>query len=110
MKGKAKGYKLKFKPTPISRLRKAPKTPFTMVGDPPWSGGWTNRERAVYEHEMERKSWPMAWKPEAYNLAWDHNRYIDMLVRRKWDNYLLAHKDHREWLWNEVYNSAERDN
>lgn len=114
MKGKAKS-KLKFRPTPISRLSRY-KVPLKMVGDPEWLFGgsdrnrWANRERIVYDHEMERKSWPMAWEPEIYRMAWDDNLRIDHLIRIEWLQYDDAIKDHKKWLWNEAYNSAERDN
>lgn len=113
MKGKAKKAKLKFRPTPISRLSKY-KTPIKMVGDPGWYGygrdGWANRERIVYDYEMERKGWPMAWKPEVYNLAWDDNSYIDDLLRHKWDHYKLALGHNETFDWLAMYANAERDN
>lgn len=116
MKGKAKKAKLKFRPTPISRLLKAPKIPLRMVGDPVWSASgtisqvWANRERKVYAYEMERKSWPMAWKPETYDRAWEDYHIIENLTFKKWSDYHLAVGDHKVWLWNEAYANAERDN
>jgi hypothetical protein len=66
--------KLKFKPTPISRLFKY-NMPIKMVGDPDWYAGgrykqaWANREKAVYAHMMDQKQWPMPWSPETWHKA-----------------------------------------
>lgn len=106
---KAKKHKLRFKPTPISRLRHYT-SPIKMVGDPEWNGygkrGWANREKAVYAHEMERKGWPMAWSPELWNSAHVHNKHIDNLVKWKWSDYPLAWEEHGYLSHTE----AERDN
>jgi len=58
-----KQYKLKFKPTPISRLRKW-NIPIPMKGDPKWydnSGptkhAWKAREEAVYYAMCPAAAW-----------------------------------------------------
>ena len=104
---KAKPYKLRFKPTPISRLRHY-RYPLKMVGDPQWSGfgpkAWRNREKAVYEYEMDRKAndnrgWPNA----TYYQAFSDNARIDRLLLDKWADYQEAlldqfDMDHKEAL------------
>lgn len=108
---KAKKHKLRFKPTPISRLNKMT-VPFKMVGDPPWNwtasgkDAWASREKAVYAHEMDRKQWPMARKPETWVSAHDHNHFIDDLIRVKWMDYDVAWNEHAE----RSYPEAEREN
>ena len=79
-------YKLRFKPTPISRLRHY-RYPLKMVGDPQWSGygpkAWLNREKAVYAYEMDRKAddrWHLIDQAERDNTAWDYHN----------DNYIAA--------------------
>jgi hypothetical protein len=84
----AKQTKLKFKPTPISRLSKYT-APLKMVGDPPWSNpgdkrAWQSREKAVYPYMMELKNWPMPWSPDLWETAQIDNRRIDYLLGRKW--------------------------
>jgi hypothetical protein len=100
--------KLKFKPTPISRLFKYQK-PIKMVGDPNWSGGrdaWANRERVVYAHMMDQKSWPMPWLPETWHRAQEDNETLDYHLRAKWRDYEDAIMDH----WFYQHDEAERDN
>lgn len=109
-KAKQKQVRLNFKPTPISRLSKQ-KTPFPMVGDPKWGPihgkyAWEQRSKAVYEYEMERKHWPMAWKPDTWTQAHIDNTRISLLMRRKWEDYLHALEDN----WHYEYEAAERDN
>ena|ERR1700732_2384999 len=89
---KTKRSKLKFKPTPISRLFKY-NVPLKMVGDPNWYSGniirhaWANREKAVYAHMMAMKSWPMPWSPETYEQAWQDNWLLDHHLKTKWNDY-----------------------
>jgi hypothetical protein len=61
----SKQYKLKFKPTPISRLRKW-KVPVPMKGDPEWmdvsknwyqEDYWKAREEAVYYAMCPAAAW-----------------------------------------------------
>jgi hypothetical protein len=101
--------KLKFKPTPISRLFRHTK-PLHMVGDPDWYGegkrAWLNREKAVYAYEMEKKSWSRPWSPELWKIAWHDNYILDEHIRVKWLDYDAAWNEHAEY----VYAEALRDN
>jgi hypothetical protein len=107
--------KLKFKPTPISRLRKMT-VPFKMVGDPEWDWtarpkeAWASRARAVYAHEMEQKDWPMPWTFAVYYEAKVHNERIDRLTREKFNDYDEALNDNEDWDYDDLHNRAERDN
>ncbi|SRR6266404_1495120 len=109
-KAKPKAYKLRFKPTPISRLKHY-KSPIKMVGDPAWGGygkeGWRNRERAVYEYEIDRKSQDArGWSHATYYQARSDNERINHLLMSKWDDY-------KEALLDQIYldyEEALRDN
>lgn len=110
MARKQKG--LLFKPTPISRLRHY-KYPIKMVGDPDWgyqshnaTKAWARREKAVYEYEMERKTWPMPWSQETWHIACVANQRIDRLIMEKWDDWDEAWLEHAEMS----YDEANRDN
>jgi hypothetical protein len=111
MKGKAKKqYKLRFKPTSISRLRHYV-TPIKMVGDPAWYGygkqGWRNRERAVYTFEVERKQFDgRGWYSWQYLEAQGQNAHIDILLARKWNDYKVAEYENAVM----EYEEAQRDN
>jgi hypothetical protein len=100
----AKQTKLKFKPTPISRLSKY-KSPIKMVGDPPWHD-WASREKRVYAHMMEIKYWPMPWSPETWDTAWEANRLLDDHIRVKWLDYDVAINDH----WHYQHDEAVKEN
>ncbi len=105
-----KAYKLRFKPTPISRLRHY-RYPLKMVGDPPWGGygkeGWRNREKAVYKYEIDRKANDSrGWSHATYYQALEKNRLIDNLLLQKWEDYKEALNDA---LYLD-YEEAERDN
>ncbi len=104
-----KAYKLRFKPTPISRLRHY-RYPLKMVGDPVWSGhgaqAWRNREKAVYAYEMDRKDNSCGYSLDTYNRALNDNERLDYLIKTKWDDYEDALADDR---WH-VIDQAERDN
>src|SRR6267154_5378094 len=94
MATKQKPYKLRFKPTPISRLRHY-RYPLKMVGDPQWSGygpkAWLNREKAVYAYEMDRKALDSrGWPNATYYKAWEQNYRINYLLINKWDDYKEA--------------------
>lgn len=113
---KAKKQKLLFKPTPISRLRHY-KSPIKMVGDPHWGNSyskqaWEKRSRLVYEYEMERKikmerkGWPMAWKPDTWVDAQIHNARIDALLTQKWPDHEYAISE-KKWF---DHDAACRDN
>lgn len=53
----AKQYKLKFKPTPVSRLLKRPPIPFRMVGYP-YASDWPRHYQLNYEFVLaEAKAW-----------------------------------------------------
>jgi hypothetical protein len=110
--------KLKFKPTPISRLFKY-NMPIKMVGDPDWVGGgpdwyvggqykqaWANREKAVYAHMMDMKAWPMPWSPETWHRAWEDNELLDFHLLNKWLDYSYALEENL--LFDRE--QAERDN
>jgi len=105
-------YKLRFKPTPISRLRHY-KGPIRMVGDPQWLFGfsykeaWANREKAVYKYEMDRKIVDnRGWSHVTYYQAQKDNARIDYLLINKWDDYFEALKINFDMDQEE----AERDN
>ena len=105
-----KKHKLKFKPTPISRLFKYNK-PIKMVGDPDWGGwssrdAWARRERVVYAHMMEQKSWSMPWSPEVWHKAHEDNAILNYHISQKWGAYEGAWYEHKFI----VYDEAERDN
>src|SRR6266436_4617115 len=96
-KAKPKPYKLRFKPTPISRLRHY-RYPLKMIGDPQWSGygpkAWRNREKAVYAYEMDRKAqdnrgWlnDTYYQDDTYYQAFSDNARIDRLLLDKWADY-----------------------
>jgi len=99
-----------FKPTPISRLRHY-RYPLKMVGDPQWSGygpkAWRNREKAVYEYEMDRKGQDnRGWPNATYYQAFSDNERINYLLINKWDDY-------KEALLDQIdldYEEALRDN
>jgi len=95
-KAKRGAYKLRFKPTPISRLKHY-KAPLRMVGDPRWSIGssdkeaWRNRERVVYEYEIDRKTQDTrGWSHATYYQAIADNKRIDWLLLRKSDDHIEA--------------------
>lgn len=105
----ARKQKLKFKPTPISRLLKY-KVPLKMVGDPEWSTGgnqwraWQNRQRAVYEDMLIIKRG--GWTDGMYQLADKENRQLDVLIDRKWEDHDRAWEDHKFY----DYEQAVMDN
>ncbi|SRR6266704_3341929 len=109
-KAKPKPYKLRFKPTPISRLKHYV-TPIKMVGDPVWGGygknGWRNREKAVYSYEIDRKSQDSrGWSHVTYYQAIEDNYRIDDLLSHKWADYQDALIEARFW----DYEEAQKDN
>ena len=83
-----------------------------MVGDPAWrhtasgKAAWESRQEAVYQYEMERKSWPMAWRPETWLQAQADNRRIDYLLTKVPADMMIAENDNYYFDW-EV---AIRDN
>jgi len=110
MKAKKPTYKLRFKPTPISRLRHY-RQPIKMVGDPVWGGygkeGWRNREKAVYGYEIDRKSQDARGFTHAtYYQAIEDNLRIDNLLLCKWEDYEEAIIEALYW----DYEDALRDN
>ena len=108
-KATSKAYKLRFKPTPISRLKHYT-MPIKMVGDPVWYGrrkeAWRNREKAVYAYEMDRLDNSSGFSLDTYKRAIEDNERLDYLIRTKWDDYEDALADDR---WHS-YEEAERDN
>jgi hypothetical protein len=109
---KAKGYKLNFKPTPISRLSRM-KVPFKMVGDPEWNyhargaTAWESRQKAVYEYEIDRKRNDAGgWTNALYYEAVNKNEWIDHLVVRSWNDFREAELDNIEF----DREAAEREN
>lgn len=106
----AKKQKFKTKLTSIARLSKYT-APFKMVGDPPWTGygkmAWSNRERAVYAYEMERKNEKYDnFTTETYRLAHRENKQFDYWVSVKWDQYDMAWQDN---IWEVDYPDACRE-
>src|SRR6266446_7767412 len=112
-KTRPKAYKLRFKPTPISRLRHY-LTPIKMVGDPEWDyhwsnakKSWANREKAVYEYEIDRKSQDSrGFSHATYYQAILDNERINILMMAKWSDYIKAYEDKIDM----DYEEAIRDN
>jgi len=80
-------YKLRFKPTPISRLRHY-RRPLKMVGDPDWGrawekNAWANREKAVYAYEMDRKIHDNScgYSLDTYRKAIEDNERLGCLIK-----------------------------
>lgn len=100
----AKRAKLKFRPTPISRLFKY-KSPIPMVGDPPWRrGNWSDRARVLYAEALAIKRG--GWTDATWIIAHNENHRLDELISRKWDDYELAWQD-AKWL---DHDQAHMDN
>ena len=112
-KANPKTYKLRFKPTPISRLRHY-LAPIKMVGDPKWDyhwsntkKSWANREKAVYEYEIDRKSQDSrGFSHATYYQAILDNERINILMMAKWSDYIKAYEDKIDM----DYEEAIRDN
>jgi len=82
-----------------------------MVGDPAWGGygkqAWANREKAVYEYEIDRKSQDgRGFSHATYYQAILDNERIETLIARSWWDYKEALKD----KYDMDYEEAIRDN
>lgn len=104
-----KQSRLKFKPTPISRLLKY-KIPLKMVGDPQWyrrgsvSQSWQSRQHTVYEDMLIIKRG--GWTDGIWSQAWRDNEQLDRYIAQKWNDYDRAMDD----LWLEDFEAAELEN
>ncbi len=69
-----------------------------MVGDPEWDyhwgntkKSWANREKAVYEYEMDRKTQDSrGFNHDTYYQAILDNERINILTMAKWSDYKEA--------------------
>jgi len=121
-KARSKAYKLRFKPTPISRLKHY-REPLKMVGDPEWDyhwsntkKSWANREKAVYAYEMDRKTQDSrGFNYDTYYQAILDNERIDDLLMMKWQDYKEAleeqkHMDYKEAILDNAAWDYHHDN
>lgn len=106
---KAKQAKLKFKPTPISRLLKYRTTPPHMVDDPPWrNGDWSDRSHKIYSEMMRIKRG--GWSDRIWEKAWYDNKALDILIEQKWDDHDRAWVENIEMDFDAMWAQAHRDN